>query len=54
LDTRSAPSRREGPWRRPDAQPLQAELKPLLGAVIGYLVFFAAHPHLFGVSPIPM
>ena len=47
-------SRREGPWRRPGAQPLQAELKPLLGGVIGYLVFFVAHPYLFGVSPTPM
>jgi uncharacterized membrane protein len=47
-------SRREGPWRRPDAQPLQAELKPIFAGVIGYLVFFVAHPYLFGVSPTPM
>jgi uncharacterized membrane protein len=47
-------SRREGPWRRPDSQPLRVDLKPLLAGVIGYLVFFVAHPYLFGVSPTPL
>jgi uncharacterized membrane protein len=47
-------SRREGPWRRPDAQPLRVDVKPLLGGIIAYLLFFVAHPYLFGVRPIPM
>jgi uncharacterized membrane protein len=46
-------SRREGPWQRPAALPLQAEVKPLLGGLIGYVVIFVGHPYLFGVSPMP-
>ncbi|MEN8183239.1 MAG: NnrU family protein, partial [Myxococcota bacterium] len=46
-------SRREGPWERPGPQPLVAELKPLVGALVIYLVLFVAHPYLFGASPMP-
>lgn len=44
-------SRREGPWQKPPALPLAAELKPLVGGVVAYVVLFLAHPYLFGVSP---
>lgn len=43
-------SRREGAWQRPAPAPLAAELKPLVIAVVVFLVFFALHPYLFGVS----
>jgi uncharacterized membrane protein len=44
-------NRREGPWQKPPALPLGADIKPLVGGVLGYVVLLLAHPYLFGVSP---
>ncbi|HXH04472.1 MAG TPA: NnrU family protein [Candidatus Competibacteraceae bacterium] len=46
-------NRREGPWQRPERQPLMADLKPLLAGGIGYVLLLVLHPYLFGVSPLP-
>jgi uncharacterized membrane protein len=46
-------NRRDGAWQKPDPLPLSAELKPLIGALVGFAVLFFAHPYLFGVSPLP-
>lgn len=42
-------SRREGPWQRPEPVPLKAELKPLIGGIVVYVVLLLLHPYLFGV-----
>jgi uncharacterized membrane protein len=47
-------NRREGPWQQPDPRPLTADVKPVLGGLGGYIVFFVVHPYLFGRSPMPM
>ena len=44
---------RERTWQRPHAQPLTADIRPIIGGLIIYLVLFLAHPYLFGVSPSP-
>jgi uncharacterized membrane protein len=44
---------RDGPWRKPAALPLVAELKPVLGAGVAYAVLFFAHAYVIGVSPMP-
>lgn len=44
---------REGLWQKPDPVPLTSELRPLLTGIVVFVVIFAAHPYLFGVSPIP-
>lgn len=44
-------NRREGTWRKPSSLPLTAEVKPLVGGLVAYVVLFLAHPYLFGVSP---
>lgn len=46
-------NRREGAWVRPDPVPLTAEIRPVATGLVIFAVFFAAHPYLFGVSPIP-
>ncbi len=45
-------NRRNQPWQAPPALPLSAEIKPLVGGLVGYIVLFLAHPYLFGVSPL--
>jgi len=46
-------NRRDGAWQRPEALPLVAELKPLVGAAVAFAILFAAHPYFAGVSPLP-
>lgn len=46
-------NRRDGAWVKPDAVPMTAELRPLVGAVVVYVVLFFAHPWIAGVSPMP-
>jgi uncharacterized membrane protein len=43
-------NRRDGAWRKPEPLPLAADLKPLVAAIIGFAVFYFAHPWLAGVS----
>ena len=43
-------NRRDGPYERPAPQPLSAELKPVVAALVAYAILFLAHPYLFGVS----
>lgn len=45
-------NRRDGAWQKPEPVPLKAEIKPIVIGLIVFVVFFAAHPYLFGVSPI--
>ncbi len=47
-------NRREGAWVKPPPVPLAAEIKPLVGGLVGYLVLFFAHPYFSGVSPVGM
>jgi uncharacterized membrane protein len=44
-------NRREGEWSKPPPLPFRAEIKPVVGGLVAYLVLFLAHPYLFGVSP---
>lgn len=46
-------NRRDGAWQKPEAQPLSAELKVLIGAIVFFAVLFFAHPYIAGVSPLP-
>lgn len=46
-------NRRDGAWVKPEPQPLSAELKPLIGGVVGFVVFYLVHPWIAGVSPAP-
>lgn len=46
-------NRRAGAWNKPEPIPLSGEIKPVLIGIVIFAVFFAAHPYLFGVSPIP-
>jgi len=43
-------NRRDGAWEKPEPLPLAAEIKPLVAGIIGYVVFFFAHPYIAGVS----
>ncbi len=45
-------SRREGEWKKPSPLPWSAELKPLVGGVVAYIVLLLLHPYLFGVTPL--
>ena len=47
-------NRRDGAWEKPEPLPWSAELKPVVGGVVGFGVVFVAHAWLFGVSPAPM
>ena len=44
-------NRREGAWVKPEPVPISAEIRPVLIGVLVFVAFFAAHPYLFGVSP---
>jgi uncharacterized membrane protein len=46
-------NRRDGAWEKPEALPMSAELKPLVGALVVYALLFFAHPWIAGVSPMP-
>jgi uncharacterized membrane protein len=43
-------NRREGAWQRPLPLPLSAEVKPLLGGLVAYVILLLVHPYLFGVA----
>jgi uncharacterized membrane protein len=45
-------NRRVGAWQKPQPLPPSAELKPLLGGLVVYIVLLFVHPYLFGVSPL--
>lgn len=45
-------NRREGAWQRPQPLPAGAEIKPLVGGTVAYVVLILLHPYLFGVAPI--
>ncbi len=42
---------REGAWVKPEAKPTAADVRAVLGGVVGYVLLLLAHPYLFGVSP---
>jgi uncharacterized membrane protein len=47
-------NRRDGAWQKPEPVPLSAEGKPLVAAVVGFVVLFFAHRWIAGVSlPMP-
>jgi uncharacterized membrane protein len=46
-------NRRDGAWVKPEPLPMSAELKPLIGMVVAFALFFFAHPYIAGVSPLP-
>jgi len=46
-------NRRDGEWQKPEPLPLSAELKPVVGGLVGFGLLFFAHAWLFGVSPAP-
>jgi uncharacterized membrane protein len=46
-------NRRDGAWEKPDPLPMSAELKPLVGALVVFVVLFLVHPWIAGVSPMP-
>ena len=46
-------NRRDGAWEKPESLPLSAEVKPLVGMVVAFVLLFFAHPYIAGVSPIP-
>jgi len=46
-------NRRDGAWQKPEPVPLAAEVKPVVGGLVGFGLLFFAHTWLFGVSPAP-
>ena len=44
-------NRREGAWVKPEPVPISAEIRPVLIGLVVFVALFAAHPYLFGVSP---
>ena len=46
-------NRRDGAWEKPEPQPMSAELKPVIAAVVAFVLVFLAHPWIAGVSPAP-
>ena len=42
---------REGEWKKPEAKPRAADIRAVLGGVVGYVILLFAHKYLFGVSP---
>lgn len=46
-------NRRDGPWQKPARRPLTADLVPVVGGVVGFVLLFLAHPYFSGVSPAP-
>jgi len=49
----AALNRRDGAWEKPEPQPISAELKPAIAAVVAFVLVFLAHPWIAGVSPTP-
>ncbi len=47
-------NRLEGAWEKPAAAPFSAEIKPVVGGLVAYVILLLVHPYLFGVSPIGM
>jgi uncharacterized membrane protein len=45
-------NRRDGAWQRPDPLPLSADLKPLVGGAVVFVILFLAHPYIAGVTPL--
>lgn len=43
-------NRRDGAWQKPEPLPLAAEVKPVVAGVIGFAIFYFAHPWLSGIS----
>lgn len=46
-------NQRDGAWEKPAPQPMSAELKPVLAAVVAFALVYLAHPWIAGVSPAP-
>ncbi len=46
-------NRRDGAWQKPEPLPRTAELKPVLAAVVAFVLVYLAHPWFAGVSPAP-
>jgi uncharacterized membrane protein len=46
-------NQRDGAWEKPAPQPMSAELKPVIAAVVAFALVFLAHPWISGVSPTP-
>jgi uncharacterized membrane protein len=46
-------NRRDGAWQKPEAVPLQAELRLLIAAVVTFALLYWIHPYIAGV-PIPL
>jgi len=47
-------NRRDGAWQKPDAVPLAAEMKAIVGGLVAFGLLFFAHEFLFGVSAAPL
>jgi len=43
-------NRRDGAWEKPEPLPLSAELKAVIGGVVGFAVLYFAHPYIAGVA----
>jgi len=43
-------NRRDGAWVKPEPLPASAELKPLVAGVVGFAIFWFAHPWIAGVA----
>jgi len=43
-------NRRDGAWQKPDPLPARAEIKPLVAGVVGFAIFYFAHPWIAGVK----
>lgn len=44
---------RDGAWQKPEALPMTADLKPLIGAIVVFAVLQLVHPWIAGVSALP-
>ena len=43
-------NRRDGAWERPEARPMAGEWRPVVAAVVTFVVLFLAHPYIAGVG----
>lgn len=46
-------NRRDGAWQKPEALPLSADLKPLIGGIVAFALVYLAHPWIAGVPATP-
>jgi len=46
-------NRRDGAWQKPEPLPLSAELKPVIGGIVAFVLVYLAHPWIAGVSAAP-